>query len=323
MTDFGEGERSLGKVIELNMEKLHQSGATMDNIENQNTYKVVIDSNPSKIEGSVGSYLLALRPGMTLSQAEKEQERIESAKKIDDFGIIDDDGKIYSAKSKGEKIDLLWVKSFEVSNEFVNAKKLDFKLLPESHRQLLNQKNITVEFHKDIYSYDRMHGTKYATEPVDGYDLGYTGANVDVFFDKDRKIIVSFEYFKSFELNRVIPTAYVSNPTARFIHEFGHAYSMARNFDVELNPQIMQTFESIRRNVLNSPVTNKALKYFSQYPITNSHGKIVEHPGLRETMAEIYASHFGGSSQSQHVQKSLLEVYKPIEEIMTENGYFK
>lgn len=116
---------------------------------------------------------------------------------------------------------------------------------------------------------------------------------------------------------------YVSNPSARFIHEFGHAYSMARDFDVELNSHIMQTFESIRRNVLSSPVTNKVLKYFSQNPITDSHGKIVKHPGLRETMAEIYASRFGGSSQPYHVQKSLLEVYKPIEEIMTENGYFK
>ncbi len=115
MTDFGEGERSLGKVIELNMEKLHQTGAVMDNIENQNAYKNILDSNPNKIEGSVGSYLLALRPGMTLAQAEKEQEGIESTKKIDDFGIIDDDGKIHSAGSIGERIDWLWVRSFEVS----------------------------------------------------------------------------------------------------------------------------------------------------------------------------------------------------------------
>lgn len=131
------------------------------------------------------------------------------------------------------------IAGYNVSAAFVAAKEYDLSNLPEDHKQLLAKQKFRIELHKDIWSYDKRHGTRYATNPVDGYKAGYTGVNVDVFFDPDNKTLAAMEFFKPINLNRIISTGYVPNPPARFKHEFGHAYSMARNYDIELDAQVM------------------------------------------------------------------------------------
>jgi len=313
-------ESNFGKVVELDYRLISHLDATIDSFEKQNAYSEILECNPNKIQGSVGEYLIALRPEMTLNEAEKAQEKLEQ-KKLDSFAIVDDDGEILSAKS-GMK-ELLPISRFNVSNEFVFAKKFDLQKLPESHKRLLFNQKFSVELHKDIWSYDQMHKTSFATEAVQGYSADYTGENIDVFFDKNTNVLVALEYFKPKNLNKIISTGFVYNASARFIHEFGHAYSKARGYDVELNQQVMNKFELIRVNVLNSPDTHKALEYFSQAPILNSQKKFAEHPGLREVIAEIYASNFGGSSLTPHAARSLAEVFMPIKQVMNDKGYFK
>lgn len=321
--EFEHTESKQGKVIELDYERINRFESLITSPERQNAYAEILASNPNKIEGSIGNYLVALRPGLSLNEAENLQKQLTQTKPIDSFGIVDDDGDLIFAKSKDLKEEKLPLLKFDVSSEFVQAKKLDLESLPESHKLLLAGQKFRVELHRDIWNYDKKNGTNYATEPVDGYSTGHTGINVDVFFDKTNRIVAAMEYFKPRNFDKMISSGYVLNPSSRFIHEFGHAFSMAKNYDVETDFSIMNLFESLRKQVIKTPETFKDLSYFSQEPVLDKDGKIIEHPGLRETIAEFYALRFGGSTQTSRVKNKLIDAYRPIQEIMIEKGYLK
>ncbi len=299
----------------------------------QKEFDRVIEDNPDKIEGSVGEYLIALRPGMTLNEAETAQIELEKTK-IESFGIVDESGEIITAKNipktSFEKVLLAknihapatpFVLDFNVTPSFLNQVQKDIKAIPVPHRQLLSNSGFKVELYKDINAYDLKHGTTYATDHPEGYPPGATGENLDVFFDQANKTVVAVEFFKPSATSPQTPSTILKNP-GRLIHEIGHAFSMARNFDIERDPATMSLFESLRQKLNKSPVTYNAIWYFSQQPTKDSHGNVTEHFGLRETIAEFYASHYtSGADPRKHVEKSLMDLYRPIWEIMKRKGY--
>lgn len=299
----------------------------------QNEFNQAMAENPDKIEGSVGEYLIALRPGMTLTDAELAQNKLDQTK-LESFGIVDDSGVVITAKKtskerfetgqlakKDHVTEKPFIFDYNVTPQFLSQVLKDIKVIPELHRELLGKSGFKVELYKDINAYDKKHGTTYATDHPDGYPAGATGENLDVFFDKANKTVVAVEFFKPSATSPQTPSTILKNP-GRLIHEIGHAFSMARNFDIENDPATMTLFESLRQKLNKSPVTYNAIWYFSQPPTTDSHGKITEHFGLRETIGEFYASYYtSGADPRKHVEKSLMDLYKPIWEIMKRKGY--
>lgn len=72
-----------GKEIQVDLEIIARLESSIVTPELQNAYSSFLASNPDKIEGSVGEYLIALRPGMSLSDAEEEQRVLAQNKPID------------------------------------------------------------------------------------------------------------------------------------------------------------------------------------------------------------------------------------------------
>ncbi|MDX2107994.1 MAG: hypothetical protein SFY67_16465 [Candidatus Melainabacteria bacterium] len=307
--------------------------SVISNANDQKEFNSALDGNPNKVEGSIGEYLIALKPGMTLSQAEAAQNDLNQTK-IESFGIVDDSGEIITArnfsKASPEKLLLArkehkafkpFIMDFGVTPNFLNQIINDVKAIPESHRNFLVNQGFEVELYKDIHAYDAKYGTTFSTDHPDGYPPGSTGENLDVFFDRKNKNIVALEFFKPKPGAPQAPSSILKTP-GRLIHEVGHAFSMARNFDIERDPATMHLFENLRQKLKNSPITKNAIGYFSQEADKDKSGRMTEHFGLRETIAEFYASHYStGADPRKHVEKSLFELYKPIWEIMKKKGY--
>lgn len=209
-----------------------------------------------------------------------------------------------------------------VSDEFASYAQQWLETIPPGQRTALADGGYKIEAVRDAAAYDREHGTSWATEQPQGYPAGSTGENLGAFFDADRKTIVLCEYFTPPNWDHQVATANVLDMAARLRHETGHAYDQLRKFQYENDPNIQKMYYAARNRLSQSPVTTEALKYYLQDDVIDeATGKIVERPGLRETIAELFAIEHGGGADARHRDKSVQEVFKDILHYMRKHGY--
>ena len=104
-------------------------------------------------------------------------------------------------------------------------------------------------------------------------------------------------------------------------HEFAHALDHLRGKTLENDPELSKIYEKERLNLASSPVTSKNLGYYLQPNEIDSKGKVTERPGLRETIAELYAIRHGGGTDLPWRDKSLHDAFPNVLKYLTKKGF--
>ncbi|HEY9715472.1 MAG TPA: hypothetical protein V6C72_18505 [Chroococcales cyanobacterium] len=209
----------------------------------------------------------------------------------------------------------------EVSDQFTRQAIKWLDSIPNNHRHALSQAHYKVEIVKDVATYDKEHHTHYATEKPEGWPAGSSGKNLDCFFDSKNNTVVVLEHYTPIGTNIEVKTADFNDMGARMRHEIGHAYDQALKFHMEHDPVLQIMYEDDLRKLNNSPITRQALQYYLQPNERDGHGHITSRPGLRETIAEIYAQEHGGGADLTFKDKSLRALFSDLFEYMHKHGY--
>lgn len=106
----------------------------------------------------------------------------------------------------------------------------------------------------------------------------------------------------------------------RVRHEFAHALDHSRDKALEHDPALAKIYEE-RRHLASSPVTSKNLNYYLQPNEVDSSGKIEARPGLRETIAELYAIRHGGGTDDPWRDKSLKAAFPGVLKYLEGKGF--
>lgn len=313
MSDENSGSKNLetreNKEIKQISSKVEQDGI-VNSKEQLSVLGQMLESNPDNIDGSVGR-LLALKQGMTLKDVQPFLIAMDDGTNVgtsDSKQLIAQTTPLEHHHSKHKRHEAPHlVEAHGVSNDFFQQSLQKIETIPKAHRDWLATHDYKIEVVKDVASYDAEHGTTYATDHPEGYEPGWTAANLDVFFDSTNNRVVVVENF-----NRVPGSTNVMGTAGRIRHEAGHALDQSKNFLLQDDPAVQRMYDEAVNRLSHSPVTAHALDYYLQPPTIASDGS-VSRPGLRETIAELYATMHGdhsGAAAGPSIDKSLTELFK-------------
>lgn len=187
--------------------------------------------------------------------------------------------------------------------------------VPDHHRELVAKGGIDVFVIKDIAEYEHLTGKKFAGDAPEGYQTGWTWANVDCLFDATVDHIVLFESYTPYGKAAPVRSFDGLNMAGRFRHEFAHALDQAKGFALQNDPHVQKLYDDALKTLDHSPVTKAALRYYLPHTGTD------KNVGLRETIAGLYSIMHGGGTDLPHVESSLKSVFSHVHDWMKKEGY--
>lgn len=193
--------------------------------------------------------------------------------------------------------------------------------IPSDDMAEFKKKDYKFAFVADIAKYDAQVGTTYGAEQVQGYPNGWNGGTTGAFFDANHKTVVIMQTFSLPGVPRPMETMRFLDMPGRVRHEFAHALEHLRGRPLENDPELSKIYEKEKLNLASSPVTSKNLSYYLQPNDFDNHGKVIDRPGLRETIAELYAIRHGGGTDAKWRDKSLQDAFSGVLNYLNKKGF--